>query len=222
MYFYHPSENLCHLSYHKQTFLLVLFFFFSCFMMFKRKLCILKPQKFGGHMALWAYLHSFPLLLLLLLQIVSCTNGKTTIVWLACVMSTFVTRVNHSLPLSMHRCRQIGSFVFRSSYECFLRDWLIRNSRWDSSKVNKSVCLVDFAGFQSTVFSSYDPVQHLRVTKELHISFSLWASVLCLCCLHKHSPLSAAHKTSVCICNVFPDTHLCLRLKQQKCKLLEM
>lgn len=141
------------------------FFFFSCFMMFKRKLCILKPQKFAGHMALRAYLLSFPLLLLL--QIISCTNSKTTIVWLACVMSTFVTRVNHSLPLSMRRCRQIGSFVFRSSYECFLRDWLIRNSRWDSSKVNKSVCLVDFAGFQSTVFSSYNPVQHLRVIKKV-------------------------------------------------------
>lgn len=187
-------------------------------MMFKRKLCILKPQKFGGHMALWAYLHSFPLLLR---QIISCTNSKTTIVRLACVMSTFVTRVNHSQPLSMRRCRQIGSFVFRSSYECFLRDWLIRNSRWDSSEVNKSVCLVDFAGFQSAVFSSYDPVQHLRVTKKLP-SFSLWASVLCLCCLHKHSPLRAAHKTSVCICKVSPGTHLCLRLKQQKCKLLKM
>lgn len=188
-------------------------------MMFKRKLCILKPQKFGGHINLRAYLHSFPLLLL---QINSCTNSKTTIVRLVCVMSTFVTRVNHSQPLSMRRCRQIGSFVFRSSYECFLRDWLIRNSRWDSSKVNKSVCLVDFAGFQSTVFSSYDPVQHLRVTKKLHVSFSLWACVLCLCYLHKHSPLRAAHKTSVCICNVFPETHLCLRLKQQKCKLLKM
>lgn len=64
---------------------------------------------------------------------------------LSCVMSTFVTRVNHSQLLSMRRWRQIGSFVFCSSYECFLRDWLIRNSRWDSSKVNQSVCLVDFA-----------------------------------------------------------------------------